>query len=698
MKRNMMVLCLAVLLVTFLSLPVFAGTIEVPESMRSEVYGDMAKGQPLGIGVSSIDPLQYSYNPLDNWHLVNPIFEGGNITALAVRPTCVSTSGSLPGVIAALVDTGTIAKIVTTEDGVDWYTRHSIQPAKPYAIIFVPTPPTVDEPCPEGKFVAVGRAMISDSTDSLNWINKLSGGTDDIWDVAYGKGTGVPDGKYVAVGVAGKIMTSDGNLWTALPDLDTSKTLRGVAYGNNTFVAVGDSCKIRTSTDSVTWTTQAVPTGCTATFKSIAFGAGRFVVTTDKDVMYTSTNGISWNRTFAVLAHNLNKVTFLNEMFIAIGNYGTILSSSDGLTWKVENFSETIDPNLTGIGIALDNTTYIVVGKGIIMTSPDLASSNWTKWTLQTKNILNSVVYGYNPSATPPVSTFVTAGDNLSIMKSPDAGIWTTRVWGGGTSSYHFKGVTFGDNNFVAVGGSTSEDLIITSDDGNTWTETDLGSIIGNPPTGIAKSLNGIAYGNNTFVAVGAAGTVITSPDAYEWTAQAVESTVTLNGITFGGLVGDTKFIAVGSSGKSFVSPDGETWTAKPVTSTTTTLYGIAYGGPTGGTKFVAVGSDTAPTTLGGRIFYSADGNTWMPVTTYPIPSPMPKLYGVIWDPRSKSFLAVGEDATILSSLDGITWTVRVNDPAFFAGTAILRFIAYNNNVMWLSEMLLLRMRLQALF
>jgi hypothetical protein len=702
MRRNMMVFSLAVFLIPLLSVVVFAGTIHLPESMKNEAYGLHMFDRLEGIGVQSADPLE-------NWHLVNPLFEGGNITALAVGN----------GAIVALVDTGTTAKIVKTTNGEDWSTVHSICGAKPYAVLFVPGATPAD-----GKFVAVGQAMISDSSDAVNWTDKYSGGSDIHWDVAYGKGTAIPDGKYVAVGNAGKIMTSDGNLWTTIPNTDPTtltKDLLGVAYGNDKFVAIGKSCKIRTSTDGSqgSWSTllgtgagEALPPGCKYTastgavtgpdLKSITFGNNRFVVTTTADIIYTSADGLQWEKDFAVLAHNLNKVTFLNNNFIAVGSYGTILSSPDGLTWTVENFSETSDPSLTGIGMALDGKTYIVVGKGIIMTSADLASSNWKKWTLQASNILNSVTYGSKK--------FITAGDSLTVQTSSDADLWTREVWGGGTSAYHFKGIAFGKvldqknppalvNGFVAVGGSTSEDLIITSPDGHTWTETDLGASVtttsGTPPvtvTRLAKLLYGITYADNIFVAVGASGTIMTSPNADTWTLKSKEEmpddTVTLYGVAYGGPTGDKKFVTVGSNAKCFTSQDGDTWTAKPVTAgTTVTLYGIAYGGPVGNEVFIAVGYDSATATKGGKIYNSTDGITWTPVASLPLVDPVPALYGIFWDIKTKNFLAVGDKATILSSPDGINWTVMVNDPDLFpsagagTGTAILRSIAYGNNV-----------------
>ena len=62
---------------------------------------------------------------------------------------------------------------------------------------------------------------------------------------------------------------------------------------------------------------------------------------------------------------------------------------------------------------------------------------------------------------------------------------------------------------------------------------------------------------------MGAAGTVLTSPDAITWTRQSLSTTTSLNALSY-----VNQFMVVGNSGTIMTSPDGVTWTTR--TSNTT--------------------------------------------------------------------------------------------------------------------------------
>src|SRR5258708_7614408 len=66
----------------------------------------------------------------------------------------------------------------------------------------------------------------------------------------------------------------------------------------------------------------------------------------------------------------------------------------------------------------------------------------------------------------------------------------------------------------------------------------------------------GIAFGNNTFVAVGNAGTMLSSTDGLSWTGRNLDKPTALKAVTFAGGM----FVGVGASGDIESSVDGLKW------------------------------------------------------------------------------------------------------------------------------------------
>ena len=77
---------------------------------------------------------------------------------------------------------------------------------------------------------------------------------------------------------------------------------------------------------------------------------------------------------------------------------------------------------------------------------------------------------------------------------------------------------------------------------GTTWTQR---------TSGTGNELEGVAYGNGRFVAVGNGGTILTSPDGVNWTRRTSGTRSWLGGVTYG----NGTFVAVGEEGIILTSP-----------------------------------------------------------------------------------------------------------------------------------------------
>jgi len=212
-----------------------------------------------------------------------------------------------------------------------------------------------------------------------------------------------------------------------------------------------------------------------------------------------------------------------------------------------------------------------------------------------------------------------------------------------------FNGVVWTGTVFVAVAGARDgQGLIAVSRDGLNWSVRSSGT-----PT-----LRGITWTGSQLVAVGAQGTILTSPDGYRWTAQVSNATGTLTAA----VASDTLIMVVGDGGVLLSSADGVTWTRR-VSKTTENLNGIAWTGA----KFVFVGDNGAILTV------LANG-----VPNVQVSGTGENLAAVAVSTSGK-IAAVGANGTILTSPEGINWTPRVSNTAASlqaVAAAGIRFIA----------------------
>ena len=112
-------------------------------------------------------------------------------------------------------------------------------------------------------------------------------------------------------------------------------------------------------------------------------------------------------------------------------------------------------------------------------------------------------------------------------------------------------------------------------------------------------------------VAVGNQGIILTSDDGVTWTNRTSGVTADLLSVVWA--PNALKYMAVGTNSTALTSPDGITWTAKPALGTDR-LVSVAYTG----TRFLAVGTNGA---VGSSQWIETNGTTW--TRTVPPPDPM---------------------------------------------------------------------------
>jgi hypothetical protein len=232
------------------------------------------------------------------------------------------------------------------------------------------------------------------------------------------------------------------------------------------------------------------PTG--RSLNGIAFGGGKFVAVGQSGIVLTSTDGANWiQRVPGTNNLDLYAVTYGTNGFVAVG--GTRVSSSqpviwtspDGIAWT---FIDTTPLNLQNgnwlQGVTFGGGLYVAVG-GNYTTNTVSTSSNGVDWTLRETHLSNTGNYPLRSIAWGN-GLYVAGGKWL--LTSPDAMVWTQQP--SPPLFYELYATTFANGQFVGVGPYTC----MTSTNGTNWTA-------GSPTT--FHYLYGVTYGDGFFVYVG---------------------------------------------------------------------------------------------------------------------------------------------------------------------------------------------------
>jgi hypothetical protein len=194
-------------------------------------------------------------------------------------------------------------------------------------------------------------------------------------------------------------------------------------------------------------------------------------------------------------------------------------------------------------------------------------------------------------------------------------------------SLINLNGIVWTGTVFVAVaGGPNGLGLIFTSPDGIQWNVRSSGT----------PALRGVGWTGTEIVAVGAGGTILTSPDGYRWSTPISGATETLNSVASSG----SELLIVGQGGVLLRSLDGVAWT-RGVSKTGQNLNGVTWTG----SRFVLVGD-------GGTIITVLPSGT----TEVRVSGTAANLTAVATGSSGK-IVTVGGSGTILTSADpAATW------------------------------------------
>lgn len=273
----------------------------------------------------------------------------------------------------------------------------------------------------------------------------------------------------------------------------------------------------------------------------------------------------------------------------------------------------------------------------------------------------------------------IVTGENGCILWSDDGQVFQPATVSPVTLDW-FEGVAASTQRAVAVGDNGS---IYTSTNGVTWTKV---------TSGTTEWLRGVAFGS-AFVAVGENGKILRSSNGTSWSAVASGTARHLNRVRYFGSGGSGYFVVVGNDGVALTSSNGNApWTSLN-TGTTNHLYDVAANDtglllvgdqeirfrPTGGSSwmdhitelptnrppawvYLSAYGTTNYFLVAGRSGLLVTGSRPNGVSLYDWQTQPDSSHAWLWDLAVQRgiYVAVGDLATILTSLDGILWAREI--------------------------------------
>jgi hypothetical protein len=320
--------------------------------------------------------------------------------------------------------------------------------------------------------------------------------------------------------------------------------------------------------------------------------------------IFTSATGSDWtDRSPTEHGPSYEEVIWDGTQFIAVGELGHIVTSSDGVTWTTRTSGSDLQ------SVIWDGSRFIAVGdQGKVLTS-----SNGETWTYDGSGDGQDFLLDIAWSG----SKYAVGAQSYIYVFDPSG--WSNGQWLGSTSSTN--GMMWSGTQFVGVGWGGAGATTWTSPDGNTFEYHE-------PGLGQQSVLEDVAWnGIDQYLAVGYYGHIISSPDGETWSPEVSNTSNNLYGMTYGG----GQYVAVGAAGTIVTSTDGSDWSVRDSTlSTNDYLFDVVFTG----TDYVAVGAS-------GRILTSDDGVVWSAdqheYTTYE---------GVAWNGRT--LVVVGNNGTVV--------------------------------------------------
>ena len=346
-------------------------------------------------------------------------------------------------------------------------------------------------------------------------------------------------------------------------------------------------------------------------------GSNQYVAVGDFGTVLTSVDSYTWINGSAGTTKALNDIIWNGTQYLAVGDAGVVVTSMDGVTWVASSANTTLNIN----AVIWDGVQYVAVGQsGRVWTSVD--GVTWAELNLATTSWLKDIVW--------TGTQYVAIGQLGVILTSADAITWvqqTSPLTGG------LNGIAWNGSLFVIVGDSAAT---MSSPDGITWT-----SIVW---TVFAYSLQDIAWDGTQFVAIVGSAAYVSVDGNWGTATYTGNNRIAMSSI----YPAAGAWIAVGTGGSVFTNLNATTWVSR-IGGMQESIEALVNNG----SLVLALGEQCGFMT-------STNGINW---NIYASAMPASNACGgAVWDSVNSRFVAItsfaGAVGNVYVSPDGVNWTL----------------------------------------
>jgi hypothetical protein len=462
--------------------------------------------------------------------------------------------------------------ILTSTNGSEWKSVELGEIEKKYSITDIIW---------DGKqFIAIGAqnsyGIIMTSPDGITWTTRISETVEGFNSIIYNGNI------YVVVGLRAIYTSDDAIVWTKVQNV-LDKPINDIAWNGEKFIAVSFNGNILTSVNGTQWTVESIKD---ATFYRVIWDGKQFVTSCSNGVIFTSTDGVSWtrntvdkkinyfhfiyhegqyialdgekilssedllnwtiNNTFGIRG-NLYSMAYNGKIFVVGGDYGTILTSTDGESWSSR---EPLTEESIG-KVSWDGKRFVAKTTKKVFVSTD--GENWIEEN-------SSPLVRFSIIANNEKLSVAIDGSN-SVYRSADGLEWEHVDKIIKDEEVRFKDLFWDGSRFILVGNIGNEDnyyfgdlnatkgIIATSLDGIEWTYKIFDDVTGFE-SAVYKGKKYIASGGNIYELTDLDSlTIVKSIEQFPFSSVLWDE--------------DNLFAISNGSGKEslFTSEDGKTWT-----------------------------------------------------------------------------------------------------------------------------------------